>query len=121
MRKRCRTTTPGNSSETCTSNGTNVPIGGHVCPDSFWKNYRTWSVGAAYKPCVFRGRNNHGNLRLGGSVGSDTHEVIGGIHAGYEHSYVMRGKWQLYWQVKTEFVINGRDWFKTGVGIGVKF
>ena len=94
---------------------------GHVCPDSFWKNYRTWSVGAAYKPCVFRGRNNHGNLRLGGSVGSDTHGVIGGIHAGYEHSYVMRGKWQFYWQVKTEFVINGRDWFKTGVGIGIKF
>lgn len=42
-------------------------------------------------------------------------------NAGYEHSYVMRGKWQLYWQVKTEFVINGRDWLKTGVGIGVKF
>lgn len=94
---------------------------GHVCPDSFWKNYRTWSVGAAYKPCVFRGKNNHGNLRLGGSVGSDTHEVIGGIHAGYEHSYVMRGNWQLFWQVKTEFVINGRDWFKTGIGFGVKF
>ncbi len=94
---------------------------GHVCPDSFWKNYRTWSVGAAYKPCVFRGRNNHGNLRLGGSVGSDLHEVIGGIHAGYEHSYVMRGGWQLFWQVKTEFVINGEDRFKTGIGIGVKF
>ena len=25
---------------------------GHVCPESFWKNYRTWGVGAAYKPCV---------------------------------------------------------------------
>ena len=25
---------------------------GHVCPKSFWKNYRTWGVGAAYKPCV---------------------------------------------------------------------
>lgn len=94
---------------------------GHVCPDSFWKNYRTWSVGAAYKPCVYRGRNNHGNLRLGGTVGSDLHEVIGGIHAGYEHSYVMRGGWQFFWQVKTEFVINGEDWLKTGIGIGVKF
>ena len=94
---------------------------GHVCPDSFWKNYRTWSVGGAYKPCVYRGRNNHGNLRLGGTVGSDLHEVIGGIHAGYEHSYVMRGGWQLFWQVKTEFVINGEDWLKTGIGIGVKF
>lgn len=94
---------------------------GHVCPDSFWKNYRTWSVGAAYKPCVYRGRNNHGNLRFGGSVGSDLHEVIGGIHAGYEHSYVMRGGWKIFWQVKTEFAINGEDWLKTGIGIGVKF
>ena len=94
---------------------------GHVCPDSFWKNYRTWSVGAAYKPCVYRGRNNHGSLRLGASLGSDTHEVLGGIHAGYEHSYVMRGGWRLFWQAKTEFVINGEDWFKTGIAIGVKF
>ena len=22
---------------------------GHVCPESFWKNYRTWGVGVAYK------------------------------------------------------------------------
>lgn len=32
---------------------------GHVCPESFWNNYRTWGVGAAYKPCVARGRNWH--------------------------------------------------------------
>lgn len=94
---------------------------GHMCPESFWKNYRTWSVGAAYKPCVYRGRNNHGNMRLGASLGSDTHEVIGIIHAGYEHSYVMRGGWQLYWQTKTDFVINGRDRFRTGIVLGVKF
>lgn len=35
---------------------------GHICPESFWKNYRTWGVGAAYKPCVSRGRNNYGKL-----------------------------------------------------------
>ena len=45
---------------------------GHVCPESFWKNYRTWGVGVAYKPCVWRGRNNHGNLRIGASAGSQT-------------------------------------------------
>lgn len=22
---------------------------GHVCPESFWKNYQTWGVGVAYK------------------------------------------------------------------------
>ena len=41
---------------------------GHVCPESFWNNYRTWGIGAAYKPCVARGRNNYGNLRIGASA-----------------------------------------------------
>ena len=49
---------------------------GHVCPESFWKNYRTWGVGAAYKPCVWRGRNNYGNLRIGASAGSNTDKFI---------------------------------------------
>ncbi len=93
---------------------------GHICPESFWKNYRTWGVGAAYKPCVSRGRNNYGNLRLGGSLGSDTHHVLGGIHAGYEHNYRLKGGWQLYWQVKTDLMIVGEDLFRTGVVIGIK-
>ena len=25
---------------------------GHVCPESFWRNYQTWGIGAAYKPCL---------------------------------------------------------------------
>ena len=50
---------------------------GHITNDSFWKNYRTWGVGVAYKPCVFRGKNNYGALRIGGSAGSDTHEFMG--------------------------------------------
>ncbi len=93
---------------------------GHVCPESFWKNYRTWGVGAAYKPCVWRGRNSHGNLRIGGSLGSDLHKVLGGVHLGYEHDYALRGGWQLFWQVKTDFMIKGEDWFRTGVVLGVK-
>jgi hypothetical protein len=60
---------------------------GHVCPQSFWKNYRTWSVGVAYKPCVLRGKNHYGNFRIGGSLGSDTQEIVGGFHLGYEHNY----------------------------------
>lgn len=30
----------------------------HVCPESFWRNYRTYGFGVAYKPCVVRGRNH---------------------------------------------------------------
>ena len=31
----------------------------HVCPKSFWQNYRTYGFGVAYKPCVTRGRNHY--------------------------------------------------------------
>ena len=50
---------------------------GHVTMDSFWHNYFTWGLGIAYKPCVVRTRNKYGSVRLGGSLGSDTHEVVG--------------------------------------------
>jgi hypothetical protein len=94
---------------------------GHVCPDSFWKNYRTWGAGIAYKPCVSRGKNHYGNLRLGGSLGSDTHSVVGGIHVGYEHSYSLRRKCELFWQVKSDLMIHGEDLFRTGAAVGIKF
>ena len=32
---------------------------GHICPESFWRNYRTYGFGVAYKPCVVRGRERH--------------------------------------------------------------
>jgi hypothetical protein len=93
---------------------------GHVCPESFWNNYRSCSFGIAYKPCVARGRNHHGNLRIGASAGSDTDKFLGGAHLGYEHNYVLRGGWRLYWQVKTDVMIKGEDLFRTGVVLGVK-
>lgn len=93
---------------------------GHVCPNSFWKNYRSWSIGAAYKPCVVRGRNHYGSFRFGGSLGSDTHRFLGGVHAGYEHNYRLRGGWQVYWQVKSDLMIKGKDLFRTGIVLGVK-
>lgn len=93
---------------------------GHVCPDTFWRGYRTWGVGAAYKPCVSRGRNHHGNLRIGGSLGSDLDEFLGYLHLGYEHDYQLKGGWQLFWQVKTDMIINGDDLFRVGFSLGVK-
>ena len=41
----------------------------HICPESFWKNYRSYGFGVAYKPCVVRGRNHYGNVRIGASAG----------------------------------------------------
>ncbi len=50
----------------------------HVCPKSFWQNYRTYGFGVAYKPCVTRGRNHYGSLRIGASGGSDTRKFLVG-------------------------------------------
>ena len=93
---------------------------GHVCPESFWNNYRSYGFGFAYKPCVARGRNHHGNMRIGASAGSDTDRFLGGIHLGYEHNYTLRHGWKLFWQVKTDVMIKGEDLFRTGIVLGVK-
>lgn len=101
------------------------PIAGHITTDSFWNSYNTWGAGIAYKPCVVRGgirhgRNNYGSLRLGGSLGSDGDEFIGWVNVGYEHNYALKHGWTLYWQIKTDLCINGKDLFRTGATIGVK-
>ena len=79
---------------------------GHITKDSFWYSYRTWGLGIAYKPCVYRAKNAYGSLRLGGGIGSE--------------NYVLRHGWQLYWQVKSDVCINGKDLFRTGVVLGFK-
>ena len=93
---------------------------GHICPESFWRNYRTYGFGVAYKPCVVRGRNHYGNLRIGASAGSDTNKFLAGIHVGYEHNYELRSGWTLYWQVKSDMMIKGADLLRTGIVLGVK-
>ncbi len=93
---------------------------GHICAESFWKDNCTWGLGVAYKPCVVRTRNSYGSVRVGGSLGSDRHDVLGGIHAGYEHNYSLKGGWRVFWQVKCDCMIKGEDLFRTGVTIGVK-
>lgn len=76
--------------------------------------------GVAYKPCMTRGRNHYGSLRIGASAGSDMNKFLGGLHFGYEHNYVLRAGWTLYWQVKSDVMIKGADVLRAGVVLGVK-
>lgn len=96
------------------------PLAGHITKDSFWNSYNTWLIGAAYKPCVSRGRNHHGNVRIGVSCGSDLSDIIGGGHLGYEHSYALYSGWEIFFQVREDFILRGKDNFRTGVSLGVK-
>ena len=77
-------------------------------------------MGITYKPCVSRGRNHHGNVRVGVSGGSDLRQFKGGIHVGYEHSYALKGKWELFFQIKEDVIIKGEDLFRTGIACGFK-
>ena len=96
------------------------PDAGHITKKSFWHNYNSWHLGIAYKPCITRGRNHHGNLRIGASGGSDTHDFVGGVHVGYEHTYALKDGWELFFQVKEDAIINsGIDW-RTGISLGCK-
>ena len=96
------------------------PDAGHITKKSFWHNYNSWHLGIAYKPCITRGRNHHGNLRIGASGGSDTHDFVGGVHVGYEHTYALKNGWELFFQVKEDAIINsGIDW-RTGISLGCK-
>ena len=95
----------------------------HNAWEYFVNGYLKWDecVGVAYKPCVWRGRNNHGNLRIGASAGSNTDKFLGGIHVGYEHNYALRNGWGLYWQAKCDLMLPDRkDLFRTGVTLGFK-
>lgn len=95
------------------------PSCGHVCAESFWKDHPTWGIGAAYKPCVQRSRNSYGRMRFGASLGSNTDRFLGGIHAGYEQNYSLRGGWRLFWQAKVDCLIKNEDLFRAGITIGV--
>lgn len=96
------------------------PDFGHVTRKSFWNNYNTWNVGVAYKPCVSRGRNHHGNFRIGASAGSDLDHAIGIFTVGYEHTFILYHGWAFFFQVKEDVGIRLRDTFRTGAYIGVK-
>ena len=96
------------------------PEAGHITKSSFWNSYNTWMFGIAYKPCVVRHRNGHGNFRIGGMLGSNTKKVIGGGTIAYEHSYALRKGWEFFFQIRTDMVLGGRDFFRTGAALGFK-
>ena len=64
--------------------------------------------------------SGYGSLRIGASAGSDMNKFLGGLHFGYEHNYVLRAGWTLYWQVKSDVMIKGADVLRAGVVLGVK-
>ncbi len=89
--------------------------------DDLGANYKTWGVGAAWKPSLYLARNRCGSARIGVSLGAAPTDFLAGIHAGWQHSYALRRGWQFYWQAGVDLMLPKRyDLFSVGAGIGFK-
>ena len=112
--------------ETSYHNAWEVFLSGSLSLDhlrgNIWNdNAKAWGAGAAWKPCVVRSRNNYGSLRLAVMLGAAPREFSSGLTAGYQHSWVLRGGWQLYWQGGVTLTLPKRgDLFGVSSGVGVK-
>ena len=87
-----------------------------------WKdNGKAWGAGAAWKPCVVRSRNSYGSLRLAATLGAAPVEFSASLLAGYQHSWALRGGWQLFWQGGVSLTLPRRgSLFGVSTGFGLK-
>ena len=93
---------------------------GKVCKETFWKSRYALSVGGAYKPCVKRGRNSFGRLRVGADLGTNTRHFMLGVELGYEHVWTLRSGVQIVFEQKNEFNFWAKPTFINGFTAGVR-
>lgn len=96
------------------------PTCNKVCSESFWKNRYGLSFGAAYKPCVNRGRNSFGRVRIGADLGTNTRNFVLGVELGYEYVWTLRNGMQMALIQKNEVNFWAKPVFKNGLQIGVR-
>ena len=91
-----------------------------VCSKSFF-DYKTFGIGAAYKPVLSRGKNSLLRWRIGADVGANEKGFQASVDLGLEYSYSFRNGMQLFGLFKNDFVFWSKDHFRNGILIGVKF
>ena len=95
------------------------PVCNKVCSDSFW-SYKTFGIGAAYKPTISRGKNSNLRWRFGADLGANRKGFQASIDIGLEYSYSFRNGMQVFVMQKNDFVFWTRDHFRNGLLVGVK-
>lgn len=93
---------------------------GKIYKDNFWKYNRTWGIGLAYKHALWKGKNSNFRLRFGGDLGTNTHQFVGSLEAGFEMNFVFKNRVQFTISQKNDFVFGGKDHFRNGLLIGFK-
>ena len=91
-----------------------------VCSKSFF-DYKTFAIGAAYKPVIRRAKNRLLRLRVGADLGANEKGFQAGLEAGLEYSYSFRNGMQVFLIQKNDIVFWSRDHFRNGLLAGVKF
>lgn len=93
---------------------------GKVCHDSFFHQRYGLSIGGAYKPCVHRGRNSFGRVRMGADLGTNTRNFVLGFELGYEYVWTLRSGVQLAIIQKNEVNFWAKPTWKNGLQVGVR-
>lgn len=96
------------------------PVCHKVCSDSFW-DYKTFGIGAAYKPSMWRGKNSTVRWRFGADLGANHKGFQASVDIGLEYSYSFKNGIQFFVMQKNDFVFWTRDHFRNGLLIGLKF
>lgn len=90
-----------------------------ICSESFF-DYRTFGVGAAYKPAIMRGKNSVFRFRVGADLGANETHFQAKITAGLEYSYSFRNRMQIFVMQKNDVCFWSRHTFRNGLLIGLK-
>lgn len=90
------------------------------CNKTFW-DYKTVSIGGAYKPAFYRYKNANLRARFGADIGIDEgYSFCASVDVGIEFSYSFKNRMQLVITQKNDFAFWTRDNFKNGLLIGLK-
>ena len=81
---------------------------------------QNFMIGYAFKPLIARNKNVALNLRLGGSIGTDTEDFIGSLSAGFELNFFTRSGAILFLREKNQLVFFDNSKWRIGLLAGIK-
>lgn len=77
-------------------------------------------IGYVFKPLITRNKNVALNLRLGGSMGTDTEDFIASLHAGFELNFFTRSGTIIFLRQKSQAVFFDNSQWRIGLLAGIK-
>lgn len=95
------------------------PVCGHVCDESFWKDYY-WGGGVLYKKQLRRFKNASLRLRIGPECGAHTGDYFFALEGGLEFNYVFPNRMQFSVIQKNQVGFFHGDTFRNGIMIGLR-